>query len=533
MKCVAVAPLQVIAAAGWISMMSGGALAAVITCSISPANLIIADGQTLNLTASCDSGELSAINWLMDGSVVATDSALNSVQGSPYLYSYLAPIALGDPAVAQYFTFTAQGTPALAGNTVSFSNSSRVTVKPAGAVIAKAAGISSPTTVTAGACGSADGGYFSSKPATNQMCQAGSKPATVVSGPNYYTWTCQSLTGGAEASCYANKGAAFTVSLNIGANGSASMYPTNGQVGAGQTVSVTAQPNANYNASFTGCPGSQSGNVFTAGPLSSNCTVSVAFSTQPVAVNGSCGTSSDLTNLAAAPTTGLCSTGAASGISTTTSQYSWSCQGANGGSTASCSATRAVTSTPSTNTSASASDLGKGYWAPSNTTRRLIADQSGPTGGYTTFAPGCMNGEAPGPSNTGCALNAKNSGLANGLTEGFSFGSGNTLGFRLQSKPGAGAKLAWVSFSSGDGGNVGQSVKFWLTDDPTASYEATPASCRIESVRMPNLVTGGAYCPIVGNKRYYIFIRTDAVAPNPPTWRYKMDTRNSEFELAN
>jgi hypothetical protein len=58
-------------------------------------------------------------------------------------------------------------------------------------------------------------------------------------------------------------------------------------------------------------------------------------------VNGACGSSNGMT-LSSAPTTGLCSTGTASGIAGG-GPWSWSCAGSNGGSTAQCSSNTAET----------------------------------------------------------------------------------------------------------------------------------------------------------------------------------------------
>lgn len=57
------------------------------------------------------------------------------------------------------------------------------------------------------------------------------------------------------------------------------------------------------------------------------------------AVNGTCGSAHGGT-YSSAPTTGLCGAGTSSSVTTGTNNYTWSCSGSNGGSTASCSATR-------------------------------------------------------------------------------------------------------------------------------------------------------------------------------------------------
>ena len=58
--------------------------------------------------------------------------------------------------------------------------------------------------VVDGACGSADGGFFSSDPSSN-LCDAGVPSAVAGSGP--WSWTCVGLGGGATVSCSAQKSA--------------------------------------------------------------------------------------------------------------------------------------------------------------------------------------------------------------------------------------------------------------------------------------------------------------------------------------
>jgi hypothetical protein len=67
-------------------------------------------------------------------------------------------------------------------------------------------------------------------------------------------------------------------------------------------------------------------------------TIKVQFSTTAAPVNGLCGTDNGAP-LTATPT-GLCTTGAPSGVTPGTTSYDWSCAGSGGGSPATCSATR-------------------------------------------------------------------------------------------------------------------------------------------------------------------------------------------------
>lgn len=73
-------------------------------------------------------------------------------------------------------------------------------------------------------------------------------------------------------------------------------------------------------------------------------------------VNGSCGSAHATTPLmTSAPSTNLCSVGTAGSVTSGTSAFTWSCTGSGGGSTASCSASRGYTVTPSAGSNGSIS----------------------------------------------------------------------------------------------------------------------------------------------------------------------------------
>ncbi|MCK9578751.1 hypothetical protein M0R01_04675 [bacterium] len=92
--------------------------------------------------------------------------------------------------------------------------------------------------------------------------------------------------------------------------------------------SNTAFPNPGSSVSWT-CSGTNGGT-----------TASCSASRNPTPVNGSCG-SSNGTKGTTAPTTNLCAVGTAS-LVTGTGPWTWTCSGTNGGTTASCSATKAI-----------------------------------------------------------------------------------------------------------------------------------------------------------------------------------------------
>ncbi len=81
----------------------------------------------------------------------------------------------------------------------------------------------------------------------------------------------------------------FLVISSAGANGSIS--PTDQFVVPNGTASFTVTPNYGYGASATGCGGSLSGNTYTTGQITSDCTVSATFSALPTyTVTSSAGT---------------------------------------------------------------------------------------------------------------------------------------------------------------------------------------------------------------------------------------------------
>ena len=221
--------------------------------------------------------------------------------------------------------------------------------------------------------------------------------------------------------------------------------------------------------------------------------------------------------------------------------FSWSCVSPNGGAETNCFAlnsatptTTTTTTTPTTTTpttttpttttpttttpTTTGGDPGTGSWWPN--ADRLIADQTG-AGVTINYVPGCLNGDSAINSSTGCAVNATNG--------NFSFGSARTLGLRFTPKAGAGAVKKYFKISSGDGGNVGQSMTVWLSTSPTANYADVASNCRSTSTTVPYILTGPGWCPIDATKKYYLFMSVDATAANPPTWRYQVDEVSADF----
>ncbi|HUX29398.1 MAG TPA: hypothetical protein VMV78_02090 [Thiobacillus sp.] len=566
-----------------IGLMSGSALAVDVACTVTPVNSIITEGQTLQLQANCDS-DLDVINWKMDGVSVTGDVAGAFASSVPIYYT--TPVGLGG---SNTFGFTVTGTPTAASgktwNDLTSSPTATVVVKPSSAVVALAAGSTMPTDPADAQCGTADGTAATAMPTNGEQCLSGT-PTLAISGPTSFTWSCISLNGGLEDNCSAMRGYTVTATDNGSAYGDVS--PGSQGVSSGASATIIATPNSGYSAAFTsGCGGTQSGNNFTTGPVTANCTVTASFTNAPV--SGTCGSAAGVTTISA-PSANLCNTGSASIVSAATAAYSWTCAGTNGGTTASCTAPHAYTVgasagangsispaskdvvgntsttftvTPVTGYAATVSgcggslsgttyttgaittactvtasfalqtvsltDPGSGLWVPPNTTNLLIADQSGPTAAYlSSYVPGCLNGLYITSSwNTGCGVNSSFTGTVSGTstTTTFSFGAGRVLGLRYMSKSTAGTSLRYFTLASADGGNSG-SMSVWLSDSPTATYAETSSACKSTDTMQPYVVTGPGYCPIVANKRYYLFMSTTRTDAN---LRYLVNEGVSDF----
>ncbi len=280
-----------------------------------------------------------------------------------------------------------------------------------------------------GACGSSNGSNFYSAPSAN-LCNAGSNSAVSGSGP--WSWTCTGTNGGSTASCSANLIVDGVCGSAAGAYGSGATGYNGAYCNAGSPNATPAFPAAGNSTSWT-CLGSNGGNnsaicvaTRNASPVNGACgtanktylysdssygsdtycsagnpTATPAFPTQGSSVTWSCsginggsnsGTCTASRNLApvngicgpsngsnfySAPSSNLCAAGSATGVSGS-GPWTWSCNGLNGGSAASCSANKAVDgicgssngssfySAPSTNLCAAGTTnvvLGSGPWS--------------------------------------------------------------------------------------------------------------------------------------------------------------------------
>ncbi len=166
-----------------------------------------------------------------------------------------------------------------------------------------------------GVCGTSNGGTFTSAPTSN-LCSTGSP--TTVSGSGPWSWTCQGVNGGANASC----------SANIQSQG------VNGACGSANGEDLLKAPSSNL------CSAGKASKVTGTGPWDWNCSGSNGGTTASCSayleINGACGSANGKSYLSP-PISHLCNSGTPSAASNN-GQWDWTCMGSNGGTTANCSA---------------------------------------------------------------------------------------------------------------------------------------------------------------------------------------------------
>jgi outer membrane protein OmpA-like peptidoglycan-associated protein len=178
-----------------------------------------------------------------------------------------------------------------------------------------------------GVCGTANGSIQKEIPATG-LCASGT--ATAIEGTGPWMWSCVGLGGGNSASCSASAQAQTKVDGACGA--------------AANAVSTTA-PDVNL------CDSGVPSQVYGEGPwtwtcsglnsgIAATCTTSRTVPKAPPppgpSVNGVCGAANGVA-VESEPAEGLCSSGTTTNVSGN-GPWNWSCLGANGGMTVSCTA---------------------------------------------------------------------------------------------------------------------------------------------------------------------------------------------------
>jgi hypothetical protein len=225
------------------------------------------------------------------------------------------------------------------------TNANPLTVAPVSADMTITANFSAIIIPVNGACGSSNGAVFTVTPSAN-LCTAGTAGAVTGSGP--WNWSC---TGTTTAACSAAI-KSYSVVFAAGASGSVAGVGSQTIKNGGDATPVTALPGSGYQfVNWTGGGGfvTSTTNPLTIVNVTADMVISANFAAIPP-INGVCGSSNGST-LQTAPTTNLCISGAATAV-TGIGPWSWTCTGANGGTTAACTATIQSTANPPATTNA-------------------------------------------------------------------------------------------------------------------------------------------------------------------------------------
>ncbi|MFZ1827387.1 MAG: hypothetical protein WAW42_01150, partial [Candidatus Competibacteraceae bacterium] len=200
----------------------------------------------------------------------------------------------------------------------------------------------------------------------------------------------------------------YTVTPSAG-NGGTVNPDTAQTVFQSATLQFTVTPATHYTVSNTisgDCPaGSWNGNVYTTGAITANCAVGFSFNNAPS--NGVCGSANGQT-FTSAPTSNLCSLGSASTVTSVVSNFTWTCTGSNGGTNASCNATRAYTVTPAAGANGSLTPNTPQTVAYNQTTAFTVTPNTGYQIDTVTGCNGALSGAAytTGAITGACAVTA-------------------------------------------------------------------------------------------------------------------------------
>ncbi len=339
-------------------------------------------GNATGTTANCAAPRTYAVTSTVSGGngTITPTSTQNVVSGAQ-------PVFILAPATGYSASVGGTCGGSLVGNTFTTS-----------AVVADCTVIASFSLIPVnGACGSANAVAVAAAPSAN-LCSAGTAGA-VTSSVSQFSWSCAGVGSGTTASCAAPR--TYTVTSSV-SGGNGTITPTSTQtVASGAQPVFTLAPATGYSAAVGGtCTGTLVGNTFTTSAVVADCTVIASFSLIPV--NGACG-SANAVAVGLAPSANLCSAGTASAVTSSASQFTWSCAGVGSGTAASCAAPRTYTVTSSVNGS-------NGTITPTST--QVVSSGATPTftitpaTGYSASVGGTCGGALSGNTYTVTAVSA-------------------------------------------------------------------------------------------------------------------------------
>jgi YD repeat-containing protein len=257
----------------------------------------------------------------------------------------IAVLSLGSEASALTITYSYDADGQLTNAVYSSGESITYTYDAAGNILTRtvAGGITQTYALTVSKSGSG-GGTVASSPAgidCGVTCSASFNAGTTI------TLTATPDTGssftGWQGACSGAGACSFAMDGEKAVTAAFTLNPVNGACGSANGQSFTTAPAADLCAA--GAATALSGT----GPWSWSCTganggttSSCSANLQATAINGVCGSANGQT-FSTAPTTGLCSAGTATEVTYSVTMWSWSCVGTDGGSTIACMANAQTT----------------------------------------------------------------------------------------------------------------------------------------------------------------------------------------------
>lgn len=279
----------------------------------------ILNGSSFSSTHRFTSIDKSSCGYVVNTSVSGGNGAVSANQN--VLYNTTADIFLTPD--------TGYASSTVAGSCGGNLNGNTFTTSP---VTADCTVTANFTAAINGVCGS-DNTQTLIAPPANPLCTQGVASDVTASGAAY-AWSCTSNNGGTAASCGATRN--YGVSSSV-TDGNGAISPSQA-VTFNATPTFTLTPAVGFVAASVGgtCGGVLSGNTYTTTAVTADCTVIANFT---AAINGVCGSDNTQT-LPTTPANPLCTQGTASSVTTSNTTYAWSCNSNNGGTAASCAATR-------------------------------------------------------------------------------------------------------------------------------------------------------------------------------------------------
>jgi len=187
-----------------------------------------------------------------------------------------------------------------------------------------------------GVCGTASSEATLIAP-TTQLCASGT-PSSVTSWTGSFTWTCTGQSGGLNAACSTLRQYLVTYDSNGGVtpNPETKKVIYNTEIGTWATTSRSG-----YAFQWWFDQKTWGTQIISTTKVLADTTL---YAQWKLIINGTCGSSESQGSITA-PSSNLCSTGNATIVTSGTGSFTWSCNGANGGTPASCSTPRQYTLT--------------------------------------------------------------------------------------------------------------------------------------------------------------------------------------------